>query len=379
MFFSNGSREGMKHGGMRLCGIIGAVLALPSCGDASDVTVLGGASEARWGTLSIPLDTTGSSGASYRLSASLLLTGPQEETVLLSGAVPAVEVRLASGSYRAFLNDPWRLSRLEAEGPRAVDAVLVSENPAAVQIEPEATTRLVLRFRVEGGEVVPADEGALEVTVEVDDTPPGTGACGEAGASPCLEQLLDDAAQGLGSASSCLPAQALATPLGNVQVCDDGVLCADGSRGCIIGGLDAEIATQVSASGPIELSLSAALRAPASVPLRVPALLGGGTCRLAVNAAFPGARATLRRVAAGGGQVGLEMGGVSLGPASVDVSLQQGGLLCDTVVPLAEDLIEQELQALAGELVLGSVPGLVESLTCTECPTGCALRCQPSL
>lgn len=340
--------------------------------------MLGDGSTDRLGRLNIPLDTTGSSGALYRLSASLLLTGPQEETLLLSGPVPAVEVELAAGTYQASLNDPWRLSRVDASGPRAVDAVLVSENPATVQIEPDATTQLVLRFRVQGGEVVPAPDGALEVIVEVDDSPPTSGVCDGAGGAPCLEALLDDALLALGSASGCLPAQTLSTPLGNVQVCSDGVVCAGGAPGCPIGGLELDVATEVLPSGPIELALSAALRSPIIVPVRLPGLFGGGLCRLAVNAAFPRVLTSLNRLDAGDGQVALQMGAVSPGPANIDVSLLQGGALCGTLVPLAEELIAGELSSLPGELLQSSLPELVESLRCTECSEGCVLRCQPS-
>lgn len=352
--------------------------ALASCGDRIDTTVLGDGTETHLGKLNVPLETTGSSGALYRLSASLLLTGPEEETLLLSGAVPAVEVELATGTYQASLNEPWRLSRVEASGPRAVDAVLVSENPATVRIEADATTQLVLRFRVEGGEVVPAPDGTLSVVVAVDDAPSTGDVCDGAGAAPCLEELLDDSLLALGDASGCLPAQTSTTPLGSVQVCADGVACADGSPGCPIAGLSLEVATEVLPSGPIEIAVAAALRSPLIVPVRLPALLGGGVCRLAVNAAFPGVLTALNRIDAGGGQVALQMGPVSLGPVNIDVSLREGGALCDALVPLSEDLIAQELQSLAGDLILSRLPEQVESLRCTECSAGCALRCQPS-
>lgn len=364
--------------GRGACGLGALLCGLASCGDRSDTTVLGNDTERRLGTLEVPLDTTGSSGALYRLSASLLLTGPQEETLLLSGAVPAVQVELAPGTYQASLNEPWRLSRVDASGPRAVDAVLVSENPATVQIAPDVTTQLELRFRVEGGEVVPAPDGALSVIVAVDDSPPTGGVCDGAGAAPCLEERLDAALFALGDASGCLPAQTSPTPLGNVQVCADGVVCADGSPGCPISGLDLEVATEVPPSAPIEIALSAALRSPLTVPVRLPALFGGGLCRLAVNAAFPGVLTSLNRIDAGGGQVALQMGPVSPGPANIDVSLLQGGALCNTLVPLSEELIARELQSLAEELILSRLPELVESLRCTECSTGCALRCPPS-
>lgn len=364
----------MRRGGFGLFGVLWALL---SCG-GSDATVLGNGEEARLGRLNIPLDTTGSSGAVYRLSASLHLSGPEEETLLLSGAVPAVEVELVTGTYQASLNEPWRLSRIEASGPRAVDAVLISENPVAVQIDADATTELVLRFRVQGGEVVPAPDGTLEVSVEVDDSPQGGGVCDAASGAPCLEALLDEALLGLGNASGCLLAQTSSTPLGNVQVCADGVVCADGAPGCPIGGLTLEGATEVLPEGPIEIALSAALQSPLTVPVRLPALLGGGLCRLAVNAAFPGVLTSLNRVDAGGGQVGLQMGPVSTGPANVDVSLREGGALCNTLVPLAEELIAVELQPMAGQLLSRSLPERVESLRCTECSVGCALRCSPS-
>jgi hypothetical protein len=361
-----------------VCGLGAVLWALTSCGNRSDRTVLGDGAEARLGKLEVPLDTTGSSGASYRLSASLLLTGPEEQTLLLSGAVPAVEVELAPGTYQASLNEPWRLSRVDASGPRAVDAVLVSENPATVQIEPDVTTQLELRFRVEGGEVVPAPDGALSVVVAVDDSPPTGSVCDGAGAAPCLEERLDEALLASGDASGCLPAQTSSTPLGNVQICGDGVVCADGSPGCPIAGLELEAATEAPASGPTQIAISAALRNPLAVPVRLPPLFGGGLCRLAVNAAFPEVRTSLNRSDAGDGQVALQMGPVSAGPANIDVSLLQGGALCETLVPLAEDLIARELQALAGELILSRLPELVASLRCTECSAGCALRCPPS-
>lgn len=355
---------------------LGAVLglgALSGCGDGDDATFLGGAPPL--GKLRIPLDATGSSGAEYQLSASLRVSGPREETRLLSGAGPALEVALASGSYQALLLDPWQLSRIEVDGPRPVEAVLLSENPASLQIEPEATTQLVLRFRVEGGELVSGGEGALEVSVAVEDTPPGGGACDAAGS--CLEPLLDSALVALGSAPGCLPAQALSTPLGNLQVCDDGAVCGDGSPGCAVAGLELRATTEVPPSGPVSLSVSAALANPVSVPVRLPALLGGGVCRLAVDAAFPAVTTSLSRVPADNGKVALESGEVDPGPAVIDVSVLEGGGFCETLVPLSEDLLLQQLQPLAGELVAGSLPALLSTLSCTECSDGCALRCAP--
>ena len=362
---------GCRRLGVWALGALGAAAwALVGCGGGDSVTVVESGAGPALGRLSVPLDTTGSSGALYRLSGSLLMMGPQEETILLSGAVPSVEAQLASGSYQATLLDPWRLSRVDADRPRAVDAVLTSENPAAVQIEPNLTTHLVLRFRVEGGDVVPAD-GEISVSIEVDDTPTGGGACDESSAGQCVEQLLDNGLLALGAAPSCVPAQTLPTPLGDVQVCGTGV-CADGSPGCAVDGLSLQAATQVLQNGPIRIGASAALLTPLVVPIRLPPQLGGSICRPEVSASFPGLVVTLNRIDVGAGKVGLEVGAFSLGPSSIDI---QGGGVCEVLFDVLLGPLRQQLEARLRELILDGLPGLVESLTCTECPDGCALRC----
>lgn len=289
----------------------------------------------------------------------------------MSGAIPVVEAQLPAGTYEALLLDPFRLSRIDPDGPRAVDAVLVSDNPASVPIEPEATTQLVLQFRVQGGDVVPAGPGTLVVTVNVDDGPPTGAACSDESAGPCIDELLETALAAAGSGAACVPAQSVSTPLGDLQICEASV-CADGSPGCS-GDLAIAASAQI-VPGGVEMVGSVSLAPPLEVPVRVPALFGGGTCRLGVQVELADMRAALNSSPGSDGRVSLRVGGISAGSPQIDVSVIDGGTVCGPLTSLPVELAAS-LEPLIAEALTERLSAIVEPLSCTECEQGCALRC----
>lgn len=131
------------------------------------------------GTVAVSLTGHGPSGTTYRLRhAEIIVTGAEATRVFHTESDPgrtALSADLPPGDYTLAIPDGWFLDRERPDGTfAAIDAELVSANPAPFTITASAATRVTLRFRA-GGEEVPLDDGTLEVDLdveEVDATPP---------------------------------------------------------------------------------------------------------------------------------------------------------------------------------------------------------------
>jgi hypothetical protein len=136
------------------------------------------------GTIGVALVTTGSDGATYRLTAgarlSLFRAEPQFFLfVPLDGDGDVVTFPAPPGTYDAeLLHDEhtthWPLERIVDGVATAVTARLVTPQPAAVTVASGATTTLLLQFTIADGTVVHFDRGTVAVEVEVV-TAPATG------------------------------------------------------------------------------------------------------------------------------------------------------------------------------------------------------------
>jgi len=106
------------------------------------------------------------SGATYRLTGSFAIEGP--ETRELSATGDAVETDLRAGSYSISLNEGWVLSQVLPAGDIPVAATLTSTNPIPFAIAAQVRTVVAFQFKV-GSDVVSIGNGELSVVIEVDD------------------------------------------------------------------------------------------------------------------------------------------------------------------------------------------------------------------
>lgn len=130
------------------------------------------------GHAKLSLTGTSTSGLEYRLrDAQLVITRPDgtiaaTRSTEIHPEFDALLFDLPPGDYLLDLREGWRLERADgADSWEDVEATLSSANPRAFRIERDQTTSIVLRFRVEGGEVE-LGEGRAEITIEVDDSQP---------------------------------------------------------------------------------------------------------------------------------------------------------------------------------------------------------------
>lgn len=130
------------------------------------------------GHAKLSLTGTSTSGLEYRLrDAEIVITRPDgtiaaTRSTEISPDFIALLVDLPPGDYLLELREGWRLEREDgADSWDDVEATLSSVNPQAFIIRRDQTTNIVLRFRVEGGEVE-LGEGSAEITIEVDDSQP---------------------------------------------------------------------------------------------------------------------------------------------------------------------------------------------------------------
>ncbi|MGK3964645.1 hypothetical protein WMF38_10770 [Sorangium sp. So ce118] len=88
------------------------------------------------------------------------------------------------GSYIAFLQEGWVLERLNpGTTTHAVQAQLISPNPAGFYVHPNLSTLVALRFRA-GTDVVELDRGAFDIVLEVEEQPPLAGTGSTEGCTP---------------------------------------------------------------------------------------------------------------------------------------------------------------------------------------------------
>lgn len=143
------------------------------------------------GQLQLALSAIGSDGASYGLDARLSATGPENLTADLSHLDTSFAAELIAGEYLVELSG-YVLYRIE-DGVAVEEsgAVLLTDNPTALLIEPGGVTALTLTFAVPGGEVT-FDHGTLELDLEVIEGLPGGSAClvdADCASRDCLDGL----------------------------------------------------------------------------------------------------------------------------------------------------------------------------------------------
>ena len=142
--------------------------ALVACSDAAPGDEVESA-----GTLSAALLTVGTDGATYRLQTGtviILQKGNFRDEFPLDGTETTLNLRLPTGSFNVQLQFPTgspQLIRTEGASTQVVEATWLDQPPINVAIAPEATSSLVLHFRVSGLGDVQFDMGNLAVALDV--------------------------------------------------------------------------------------------------------------------------------------------------------------------------------------------------------------------
>lgn len=123
------------------------------------------------GLLQLPLVTP--EPASYRLRKALIditTRGGNRIETLDSDATQeeaaALELELAQGEYTADLRDGCRLERLDGEQATAVNAALLTPNPASFAIESGQVRDVVFTFTTDDG-VIALGQGSVSIGIEV--------------------------------------------------------------------------------------------------------------------------------------------------------------------------------------------------------------------
>ena len=161
------------RGGMRTNLLLVAALVAAGCVHEDEAT----------GSVAAALTAVDGDGATYRLpsgTALQLYNTTYYDEVSLDGDAAVVTIDLPVGDYGAALYHPyvsgnlWPLERTAPDGTvRIVDGYLVTPMPQSVSIFEGTTTSLALVFEVpEFGEITFA-EGALDVSLEVEETTAG--------------------------------------------------------------------------------------------------------------------------------------------------------------------------------------------------------------
>ena len=134
--------------------LAGALVGLMTagCGDESPTTAGKSADPAQLGTVRLALQSTGSSGNTYRLEkATFSFKGPQNASVSKEGAAEFVTIDVLAGPYKVTLEKGWQLSRIQKGIVTPVPAArLVSPNPMDVNVALLGITDVVFNFDITG-------------------------------------------------------------------------------------------------------------------------------------------------------------------------------------------------------------------------------------
>jgi hypothetical protein len=166
-------RRGRAYRGLaQACLVLGSLLVLGSCDDSEATLILPAqGSEDRLGRVELNLVGQGSQGSQFRLrNAVVTVQGPDQTLFFDSEDDPnalSFSAVVSPGSYSSFLQEGWRLERVE-NGKTVADAVLLSENPTFFEVFENQRTRVALRFRA-GTDVVVVDPGSLEIVLLVEE------------------------------------------------------------------------------------------------------------------------------------------------------------------------------------------------------------------
>ncbi|WP_437677582.1 lysyl oxidase family protein [Sorangium sp. So ce131] len=120
------------------------------------------------------------SGNQYRLrDATVMVQGPDSTLFFNTEDDPnrfSLSASVTAGSYFTWLQEGWRLERLNGGAPQTVEAELLSPNPTYFDVFPQQTTPVVLRFRA-GGDDVSLNQGSFEIFIDVEEGPAESTLC----------------------------------------------------------------------------------------------------------------------------------------------------------------------------------------------------------
>src|ERR1051325_351877 len=152
------------------CLFIGVALAMSAC--ATDHTSMG--------SVSMPVETIGTDGATYRLPADTRLAFQSMSTanydVSLDGNTSAVTFVAEEGSYLASIyntdadyQQTWPLTRVASDGTTStVDAMLLTPQPLGATVVAHQSTSLSFEFAIATGGTVTFGHGTVTVSIGVD-------------------------------------------------------------------------------------------------------------------------------------------------------------------------------------------------------------------
>jgi hypothetical protein len=166
---TRGARRRM--GLAQLCLLLAALFGLAAC-DEPGATVI--TNQGPTGTMQVNLVGQGSQGTLFRLRDAVVTVQGPDRTLFFNSEEDPDETSFSAvvpaGSYTSFLQEGWRLERIEG-GKSVVAAALISPNPELFEVVPGEITRVALRFRA-GQDVVVTDPGLLEIVIEVEEQDP---------------------------------------------------------------------------------------------------------------------------------------------------------------------------------------------------------------
>ena len=148
-------------------------VALAAC--AADQTILG--------SVSLPVETAGPDGATYRLPVdtrlTLASTSIPNYDVSLDGTDSTMTFAAEAGDYQAQLYNAdhdftttWPLTRTAPDGTvSTVDAQLLTPQPLAATVVANQTTSLVFQFSIATGGTVTFGHGSVTITIGVGQQP----------------------------------------------------------------------------------------------------------------------------------------------------------------------------------------------------------------
>lgn len=193
----------------RLCLFMVALLGLAAC-DEPGATVL--TNDGPTGTMEVNLVGQGSQGSLFRLRDAVVTVQGPDRTLFFDSEEDPDETSFSAvvpaGSYTSFLQEGWRLERIEG-GKAVADAALISPNPDAFDVVPGQLTRVALRFRA-GQDVVVTNPGLLEIVIEVEEGPAQSTLC--AADAECPSGQVCCIAGFLGSCQSLAPGASCPLP-----------------------------------------------------------------------------------------------------------------------------------------------------------------------
>jgi hypothetical protein len=153
-----------------------APLWLLACSDSETTVVF---PQRPLGQLEMNLVGQGSQGTLFRLrDAILTVQGPEQTLFFDSEQDPdatSFSAVVPAGGYSSFLQEGWRLERVETMKTVA-NSALLSPNPDFFEVLAGERTLVSLRFRA-GPDVVVTDPGLLEIQLEVEEEPSASTLC----------------------------------------------------------------------------------------------------------------------------------------------------------------------------------------------------------